>query len=55
MESDCSAKLTRLKRKKVLIEGYCQNQQARYTCIPRSLSVSDIMACSKQNKISIEA
>ena len=46
--------MTRLKRKKLSIEGYFQDKQARYTLIRLSLSVSDNMAGSKRKKISIE-
>ena len=40
--------MTRLKRKKISIKGYCHNKRrARYACIARSLSVSDNIASSK--------
>ena len=40
--------------KKLSTEGYCHNEQARYTRIPRSLSVSDNMTRLERKKLSIE-
>ena len=46
--------MARLERKKLSIEEYCHNKQARYTCIPRSLSVSDNMTRLERKKFSID-
>ena len=39
---------------KMTIDRYCRNKQSRYTCIPRSLSVSDNMTCLERKKLSID-
>ena len=46
--------MTRLERNKLSIEGYCSNKLARYTCIARSLSVSDNMTRLERKKLPIE-
>ena len=40
-----------LERKKLSIDEHCHNKQARYTCIPRSLNVSDNMIRFKAKEI----